>query len=470
MVIPSTALPRTRSTRTRRFAPADFAWRSCLLLLAATLPGAVGCATLSPRSWFGGDTPPADSAAASSSSRSADGVSQASYEKTEEERKLEELTWSDLQPTQWSKAVKKATGYGPNRAIARDLYSQAEDLYKQAAAKPENERRPLFVAAGEKYVEAAERWPGSAIEQDALFMAGESYFFADYYPKANDCYEKLIKAFPNNRYLDTVDQRRFAIARYWLEENRKNPESWYAVNLWDQERPWRDTHGYALRVYDKIRVDDPTGRLADDATLAAANEHFANRKFQKADEYYTDLRTAYPTSEHQFTAHFLGLKTKLMSYLGPDYGAGSLDDAEKLIKQIKRQFPREYAAEQEFIDRAAAEVRYKKAEKLFGYAQYFDGRSEYRAAGHYYQRVMNEYNDTPFAERSQARLQETSQLPPKPEQYVPWLVDAFPKRDKIQRLLDSVEDYEQQNPRPDGAAPSLPEGSSQVLPASAQTP
>ena len=79
--------------------------------------------------------------------------------------------------------------------------------------------------------------------------------------------------------------------------------------MFNQQRPWRDRHGHALRIYDKIRVDDPTGRLADDATLAAANEHFANGKFQKADDYFTDLRTAYPTSEHQFSAHFLGMAT-----------------------------------------------------------------------------------------------------------------------------------------------------------------
>lgn len=460
--MPRMVLPSIASQRIRPYALANLALRGCALLIMAALPCSFGCvSSMFPRNWMGGgSTPPPESAAAATSPTHPE--QQASFEKTDEEKKLEELTWTDLQPQNLTKAMKKVTGNGPNRAIARDLYQQAETLYKEAAAKRENERRPQFVAAGEKYLEAADRWPGSALEQDALFMAGESYFFADYYPKATDCYERLIKAFPNNRYLDTVDQRRFSIARFWLDENRKRPDSWYAVNLWDQERPWRDTRGYALRVYDKIRVDDPTGRLADDATLAAANEHFANRKFQKADDYYSDLRTAYPTSEHQFNAHFLGLKTKLMNYLGPDYGAVSLDEAEKLIKQIKRQFPKEYAAEQEFIDRAAAEVRYKKAEKLFSFGQYFDNRAEYRAAGHYYQRVVNDYSDTPFAERAQTRIQETGNLPPKPEQYVPWLVDLFPKRDKIQRLLDSVEEYEQQNPRA--------ESTGEVQPASATLP
>ncbi len=433
---------------------------SVLLLWLACLPMVLGCASMMPRNLF--SAKPAAPAPAANDPSPPGGAQQASFEQTAEDKKLEELTWSDLQPQNLNKAVKKVTGNGPNRVFARQLFQEAEELYRQAVAKPENERAQIFVAAAEKYAEAAERWPGSAIEQDALFMAGESYFFADYYPKANEQYELMIKAFPNSRYLDTIDQRRFAIARYWLDLNRKHPESWYAVNYWDQQRPWRDSHGHALRVYDKIRVDDPTGRLADDATMAAANEHFLNRKFQKADEYYTDLRKAYTSSEHQFDAHFSGMKAKLLSYLGPNYGGSSLDEAEKLIKQMRRQFPRESAAEQEYLDRAAAEIRYKKAEKLFKMASYYDYRAEYRAAGQYYQRVIREFDDTPFAEKSNTRLGEIADKPPKPQQYVPWLVDAFPKRDKIQRLIDAVEDYEEQNPR--GVVES------EILPAAAEQP
>jgi outer membrane protein assembly factor BamD (BamD/ComL family) len=426
------------------------------LVSSCLLPIAGGCASMSPKRLMPWSSASADDAASSA------GVQQASFEGEDQDKKLEQLTLSDLKPQNLTKAVKKVAGYGPNRAIARQLYDEAEGLYRQAAAKPENERQDAFVAAGAKYLEAAERWPGSALEQDSLYMAGESYFFADYYPKANDCYEKLIKGFPNNRYLDTVDHRRYAIAKYWLDQNRKNPDSWYAINFWDQERPWRDTHGYALRVYDKMRVDDPTGRLADDATMAAAHEHFINRKFQKADEYYTDLRQAYPTSEHQFDAHFNGMKAKLMSYLGPNYGGTSLDEADKLIKQMRRQFPRESAAEREYLDRAAAEIRYKKAEKVWRMAEYFHFRSEYQAAGMYYKRVLDEFEDTPFAEKSQARLAEIAGKPPKPQQYAPWLLDLLPKRDRITRVLDAVEEYEKQHPRT--------EEQSDVVPASGVMP
>ena len=186
-------------------------------------------------------------------------------------------------------------------------------------------------------------------------------------------------------------------------------------------------------------MDDPTGRLSDDATLAAGNEHLAARKFNKADEYYTDLRKSYPTSEHQFLAHFLGLKAKLNSYGGPAYGGTCLDEAEKLIKQMRRQFPQESQREREYLERAAAEIRYHKAERLSFLARYYDNRAEYRAATHYYARVAREYEDTPLAFQANDRIAEITGLPPVPSQKMKWLVDLLPESDDVKPLIAASE-------------------------------
>ncbi len=349
------------------------------------------------------------------------------------------LSWSDLNPKNFGKTAKRLTGNGPNKDLARQLYREADDLFKQAAAAPPGNRAHIFEMAGPKFMAAADRWPDSQLAMDAMYMAGECYFFADAYPQANLCYEKLVKAFPNNRYLDAVDKRRFAIAKFWLDTNHESPEPFYYVNWTNKSRPWRDVRGHGMRVFDKIRVDDPTGRLADDATLAAGNEYFAEGKFYKSDEYYTDLRQAYPTSEHQFLAHFLGIKSKLNSYMGPAYGGTMLDETEKLIKQTRRQFPKEAEQEREFLDRAAAEVRFRKAEQLMHLAQFYDSREEYRAAEFYYTKIVRDFRDTPLAQRAESRASEITGLPPVPSQPLPWLVALFPESDKVKPLLAASE-------------------------------
>lgn len=388
--------------------------------------------------------PPPPAAVAKKASERDEGVEQASFEQSTEVKTPGDHFNEAIALKKWPDRFKSMIGQGPNRDVAKQLYREAEALYHEAANLQGAERTAKFAAAGAKFSEAAERWPDSALQQDALYMAGESYFFADYYVESNREYEKLVKAYPNNRYLDTVDQRRFAIAKYWLDAERKSPEPFYYVNFTNPTRPWKDRRGNGLRVFDKIRIDDPTGRLADDATLAAANEYFAERNFMKANEYYTDLIKAYPNSEHQFTAHFLGLKAKLNSYLGPKYTATSLDEAEKLLKQMQRQFPRECEKEKEFLARAAAEISYKKAEKLMSYARFYDSRAEYRAAAHYYRRTINEYNDTPFARQAEERIAQIKDLPPAPAQKAQWLVNLFPETDPAKPLLEATRKYEEQ--------------------------
>ena len=88
-----------------------------------------------------------------------------------------------------TKAVKKATGKGPNREVAYKLFGEAQGLYSEAVAqrsKDADAARKAFAAAGEKFAKAADRWPDSALEEESLYLAGESRFFADRYPEAED--------------------------------------------------------------------------------------------------------------------------------------------------------------------------------------------------------------------------------------------------------------------------------------------
>ncbi|MCH5372699.1 MAG: outer membrane protein assembly factor BamD [Planctomycetes bacterium] len=329
-------------------------------------------------------------------------------------------------------------GYSPDKA--RELYTDAEQRYLAATQSENGDQRDELLSAAEDFRKSAERWPDSALEQDALFMAGEAYFFADHYPKANDSYELVLKKFPNSKHLDTIEARRFAIADYWLKLNDIDRQSFWEFNFTDERRPVRDAFGHAVRVFDRIRVDDPTGKLADDATLAAGNAYFTSGRFLDADSFYADLRKTFPSSEHQFRAHLLGVKAKLLSYQGPDYSGDPLDEAEKLIKQIRRQFPREAEEEREYLSRAYAEVRFQKAEREWHMARYYDRRGENGAARFYYDVVARDYTQTPFAQRAEERLAQIGGEPDVPPQRLGWLVDLFPGQEDVRPLMATAPD------------------------------
>jgi outer membrane protein assembly factor BamD (BamD/ComL family) len=360
------------------------------------------------------------------------------YEEMARTRK-DPLEFSDLSPGKWKDTFNKLVGRGPSQSEAEQLFHEGEALLTEAnqlrVQKNDAEAKQKYIAAATKFNSAAKRLPKSSLEQNSLYLSGESYFAADYYVKANDQFEKLLKEHPNSRQLDDVQKCRFAIAQYWLELYRQDPPKSYEINLLDPSRPKNGLFRHAMRVFDRIRLDDPTGKLADDATLALANAHFAEGRFDKADEYYTDLRKTFPSSEHQFAAHFIGLKSKLMSYQGVEYGGTVLDESEKLIDTVRKQFPMEAEKERVYLVKALAEVRYRKAEREWQTAQYFDRKAEYGAAKYYYAIIMNDYTDTPFADKTRERVVEIGGLPEVPPQRLEWLVDVFPREEKVRPLI-----------------------------------
>ncbi|MBM4000628.1 MAG: outer membrane protein assembly factor BamD [Planctomycetes bacterium] len=321
---------------------------------------------------------------------------------------------------------KRLVGRGARPEEARARYAEAEDLYRRAMSAEGVERTALWSDAGKKYADAAEAWPDSSLEQDALFLAGEAYFFADAYPESNSRFETLLKKHPNSRYIDLVEARRFAIARYWLDTAEYHGDSLFTFNVVDTARPWRDTRGHAMRIYDRIRIDDPTGKLADDATMAAGNAHFADRKWIRADEFYSDIRKTFPRSDHQFLAHYLGAQAKIRSYEGSDYSGVPLDEAEELLKQIRRQFPAEFEKHRADLERMYAEVRFRKAERDWTTARYYEKQKAYGAARFYYDIVARDYDDTPFAKQARTRVGEIAHLPAKPDQKFEWIVEQLP--------------------------------------------
>ena len=324
-----------------------------------------------------------------------------------------------------------------NPELAKSLYNQADIRFNEAKALEAHEKRLAFREAAKKYKEAGKNWRNSYLEQDALYMEGRSYFFAEDYPKAEDAFTRLVKEYPRTKYLDSTQKHRFEVAQYWVHYNQVAPASFYNLNMADNTRPLNDTGGHGRRVLEKMRLDDPTGVLADDVTMALANEAFQRGDFETAAETYEDLRLTYPDSKHQFESHFLELRSLLEVYQGPEYSSEPMDRAEKLIKQIRRQFAQQAAEQGPYLDEAYAEVRFKQGERRWMQAEYRRMRGENKAARYYLQQIVDDYADTPFGDQAKQRLAELQGAQDDPTQYLEWLTRLFPDADPAKPLIES---------------------------------
>ena len=340
-----------------------------------------------------------------------------------------------------NRVISFLTGKEPqDKQRAKQLYQEGDALFHQATDLPRAEAIPLYKQAAKQFRRAAEAHPDSALEQDALLMAGESLFFADRLTEAEEAFAELQKKYPRNRHNDRVAARLFEISRYWIETEKAGNASWMPVNFFDPKRPMYDVDGHAIRVLDNIRYNDPTGMLSDDATMAAGVEFMEQGKYDRADEFFTDLRDSFPDSEHQFNGHLLGLRCKLLIYAGPQYSGLVLDEAATLIEQTRRRFPGRLQDDpqvREEMARIAAEIDFKKAQRLVERARYREKRGEYGAARYYYQAILEEHGATPFAEESRERLAAIESEPDVRPQRMAWLVDAFPNQQRSKPLVVS---------------------------------
>ncbi len=314
--------------------------------------------------------------------------------------------------------LKKQVGLGPDQQAAEQTYAAGEDSF----------RREAYGEAAKLFKQTISRWPDSKLEQDAMFFLGESQFFDNKYPEAIETYSKLLKKYPNSLHLDKVIRRQFDIARYWEKYHQYKPRWATTPNLFDNTRPLFDTLGRSLKAYENIRLNDPTGPLADDSVMATANSHFLRERYDDADYYYELVRREYPRSEHQFEAHILGLQCKLRKYQGPDYDGTPLLEAKKLVKQLKTQFAGEMNTEER---NRLAEIRATLIKQLaardFKRAKGYDTTEHFESARFYYSELVRDYPDTPLAELAKQRYQELAGEPAHPKTNMGWLIAMFPE-------------------------------------------
>ncbi len=337
------------------------------------------------------------------------------------------ILWDDLAPSQLSTTIKTALTSKEGVASAKQSFDMGKQLFDRASqmikANPDGTRHaPIFIEAASHFRAASSSHPDSSLAEDAMFLEGESFFFADRYVQANRAFEGLVADYSGSRYLDQAEQRRYSIAVYWLNLKKSGA----SISLNDAKRPKFSLAGEGRRILHRIRIDDPTGKLADDATFALATAYMDAKRFEEAADTFSYLRKDYPGSEYQFRAQMLELESLLKSYKGPDYDGTPLAKAEKLRKQIAAQFPDKAAQNQQILAQQGSLIVNQLAQRDVEVGQFYERRGENRAAKIYYEKAQADYGGSVFTDELGQRIETVANLPPVPKPPAEWIQKVFP--------------------------------------------
>jgi outer membrane protein assembly factor BamD (BamD/ComL family) len=187
--------------------------------------------------------------------------------------------------------------------------------------------------------------------------------------------------------------------------------------------------GHALKAFESVRMNDPTGPLADDSLMATANALFTRGRYEEAAHYYETLRKHYGKSEHLLDAYILELKSRLQMYQGPMYDGAPLVKASELADQILAQFSGQLNEHRDLVVSTKNRIVEQMAERDWAMAQYFQNRKLYGAARFYYQALIDEYPQTAMAGHARAQMEQIFDLPAEPPNHFKWLTDMFPSEE-----------------------------------------
>jgi len=429
-------LPRQApSPRPSRF------WRPAL---AACALAVAGCATMKTPTWPWAK--PAESADRLDGQLGEDADSEVISSEFSPSRR--DAGWDYFKGENIKRRWKKMVGRGPNEPIARKALAAADALYREGK----------YREAIPKYKQAIDRWPDSAIEEDAMWQLAECWFFTDQYPKAEDQYDELVKKYANTRYLDRIAQRQFVIAQYWIALDEKHHYVTIAPNIFDRSRPLFDTRGRALKAYDHVRINDPRGPLADDSVMAQANAHFLDRQWLDADYFYGLLRSEYPDSDFLLQAHLLGLQAKLRAYQGPAYEGGILGEAEILADQLLVQFPDQLTPDDAGrVEKTRAEIAAQQALRHWNRAEFYAKGKHYTSARIYYALIARDYPKTMLAQQAREKFEVIKDRPDVSDDPFPLLSRVLNPDSLKEAELDAMAEADAQIARGDnsGIAPTV---------------
>ncbi|MDR0335504.1 MAG: hypothetical protein LBI18_00255 [Planctomycetaceae bacterium] len=326
--------------------------------------------------------------------------------------------WSVLDPVNFFTKVRDWVGLGPDETKANAAMKKGREIL---LTTPDLRDRKKCLEAAKQFSEAAKRYPDSLLEEDALHLAGESYFFGEDYTRAMKSYQKLLIKYQHSKHIDNGVRRLFSIARYWEQEDRRGVSS---INMTEKSRPTFDTFGYAKKAYETIFINDPNGPKSDDAVMALATAYLLRGRYKGDDNYnhaayyYHFLRENYPLSRHITQAHEFELEARTKAYMGAEHSSTTLDEAQKLADMTLRQFHSELDEDErdEILD-IQETIIHRQAEREWTLGQFYDKKQYYGSAKLYYEKLLDKYPQTDYAEKARVRLEQIQDKPDQPDQF-----------------------------------------------------
>ncbi len=250
-----------------------------------------------------------------------------------------------------------------------------------------------------KYPEAIREFKKLLKAYPKSFEASESQYYLgvieekqDNFYEAYLAYQKVIDKYPFSERIKEIIEKEYNIAEKFIGGYKRKA---LGVTL-PVENP-------AIEILAKVVENSTYGPLAPKAEYKLGLLLKGLQRYYEAEDAFNKVITNYPDSEWVEPAKFQVASCRAAVSRGPDYDQGAMQDAKQKFEEFVKEHP-DAVLSREAEDNIG-KLKEKEAAASYNIAVFYEKQKAYQAARIYYENVMVDYSDSPWAAKALERLQ-----------------------------------------------------------------
>lgn len=264
----------------------------------------------------------------------------------------------------------------------KDQFAYAKsffDINKYEEAKREFRK---LLKAYPKSAEAAEGQYYLGLTEEAQGKLYEAY----------QAYQMVIDKYPFSERIQEVIEREYKIAEKFMAGEKRKA---FGVDL-PVENP-------AIEIFGKVIENSTYGPLAPRAQYKLGLVLKGLMRYYEAEDEFNKVVSRYPDSEWASAAKFQIASCRSSLSKGPAYDQGAAQEAKQRFEEFVKEHPDAVLSLD--AEKNIGEIRGKEAQASFDIARFYEKQKAFESAKIYYNDLINNYSDSPWAAQAAARLQ-----------------------------------------------------------------
>lgn len=205
-------------------------------------------------------------------------------------------------------------------------------------------------------------------------------------------YQKVIDKYPFSERIQEIIEKEFKIGEKFMAGEKRKA---MGVTL-PVENP-------AIEIFSKVVDNSTYGPLAPAAQYKLGLVLKSLLRYYEAEDAFNKIISNYPNSDWAEAAKFQIAACRAAVSRSPDYDQWATMEAKQKFEEFVREHPDAVLSRD--AEKNIEQLREKEAEANFNIGRFYEKQKAYDAAKIYYEDVINNYADSPWAAKSLERIQ-----------------------------------------------------------------